>query len=104
MVEGRRKGEEIEIKCPCCGASLKVDTRLGGVLSWEAPAKRTEPRDLSQAGRVLEQERSRREALFRKSAEEEKIKSRLLDRKFEEAMKKSRDEPVTPPTRDIDLD
>ena len=42
--------------------------------------------------------------LFRQTAEAEKIKSQLLERKFEEALAKSKDEPLVPPTRDIDLD
>ena len=44
-----------------------------------------------------------REAHFRHSAETEKVKSQLLERKFEQALAKSKDEPLTPPTRDIDL-
>ena len=35
----------------------------------------------------------------------EKEKGKVLDRKFQEALKKAKDEPPTaPPTRDIDLD
>jgi hypothetical protein len=38
------------------------------------------------------------------SAEDEKAKSQLLDRKFEESLEKAKQQPVTRPTRDIDLD
>lgn len=96
----------IEIACPCCGARLKVDTLLARVVAHEAPPKpkRPEADHLNRASEFLQKQAEQREAHFRTSAEEEKIKSDLLARKFEEALKKSRGEPVTRPQRDIDLD
>jgi len=96
----------IEVACPCCGARLTVDTRLARVIAHEAApkAKRPEAHHLDRAGEVLQKQAEQREAHFRTSAEEEKIKSDLLARKFEEALKKSRGEPITRPQRDIDLD
>ena len=93
-----------EVVCPCCGARLKIDVALGKVVAHEPPAKHAKNRDLDRVGQLLEKEKARREALFRQSAEEEKVKSQLLERKFEEALKKGKDEPLTRPTRDIDLD
>ena len=52
----------------------------------------------------LSREKARREEMFRKSAEDEKSKAQLLEKKFEEALKRSKDEPVVRPTRDFDLD
>lgn len=60
--------------------------------------------DLEQAGALLRQQAARREALFKQSTEDEKIKTQLLERKFRDALEKSKDEPVQRPTRDIDLD
>jgi hypothetical protein len=96
----------IEVSCPCCGARLKVDALLARVIAHEAPPKpkRPEADHLDRAGEVLQKQAEQREAHFRSSAEEERIKSDLLARKFEEALKKSRGEPVTRPQRDIDLD
>ena len=85
-------------------ARLKIDATLGRVVSHQAPPKRTKARDLERARALLEEEAAQREAHFRHSAEEEKIKPQLLERKFEEALAKSKDEPLTPPIRDIDLD
>jgi hypothetical protein len=95
---------KLEVTCPCCGARLIVDTELGKVLHHAPPPKRDKPRDLDRASELLEKEAARREAMFRQSADEEKVKSQLLDRKFEEALKKGKDEPVGPPLKDIDLD
>jgi len=94
----------LEITCPCCGARLTIDAELGKVLHHSAPPKPTHAPDLDHAAQLLEKEKARREALFRQSTEETKIKSQLLERKFEEALKHSKDEPITPPTRDIDLE
>ena len=104
MKPGRPEHETIEVRCPSCGAHLKIDAALGQVISHELPPRSSESRDLQQASQLLEKEKARREALFQKSAEAEKTKPELLKRKFEEALRKSKDEPVTPPLRDFDLD
>ncbi len=93
-----------EVGCPCCGARLKVDATLGKVIAQEPPPKRAKAPDLDEATKLLQKEAARREAAFKQSAEEEKVKSQLLERKFEEALKKTKGEPVTPPLREIDLD
>lgn len=103
---GIPESSTIEVFCPCCGARLKVDAVLGRVIAHEAAPKpkRPEADHLNRASAVLQKQAEQREAHFRSSAEEEKIKSDLLARKFEEALKKSRGEPITRPQRDIDLD
>lgn len=93
-----------EIVCPCCGATLTVDARLGKVL-FSTPANPTPDRSLDQAAELLARDAERRDSLFQKSVADEKTKSEVLDRKFEEALKKSRREPSSArPLRDIDLD
>ena len=92
-----------DVVCPCCGAALKIDGALSQVITHQPPPKHAKVPDLTRASALLEKEAERREALF-KSAEDEKVKGPVLERKFEEALKKRRDEPVTPPIRDIDLD
>ena len=94
-----------EVRCPCCGARLKVDTELARVSAHEPPPSRHKgPRDLDRASQLLRKEATRRETHFRQSAEEERIKSQLLERKFEEALRKTKGQAVTPPMREIDLD
>ena len=101
---GPEEAREIALVCPCCGARLKIDAELGRVIGHEAPPRRKPSRSLDRAGELLEKEAARREAHFRESKAEEKIKAELLQRKFEEALKKSRNEPAGPTLRDIDLD
>jgi len=96
--------DSFEVTCPCCGALLRVDPELRRVISHHAPRRHAKTTDIDQAGALLQKEAQRREALFRQSEEEEKVKSQLLDRKFAEALEKTRGEPVVRPPRDIDLD
>lgn len=90
--------------CPCCGARLTLDAELGKVIAHEAPARHAKAPDLDRAADLLAREKARREALFRESTEEEKVKSQVLERKFKESLEKAKQEPATRPTRDIDLD
>ena len=100
----RSKGSDIDIECPCCGARLSVDSTLRKVISFEAPPPKRSTLDLDHAAAMLKEQAARREAIFRQSSEDIKIQSQLLERKFEAALEKSKDEPVQKPTRDIDLD
>ena len=94
----------IELICPCCQARLTVALELGAVLHHEPPAKAASVTDLKTAVEELKGEASKREARFKESMEAEKEKGKGLERKFKELLKKAKDEPITRPTREIDLD
>ena len=94
---------EIEIACPCCGALLVIDTNLGRVISHQEPERGDKP-ELSEAARILADEARRREALFEQSVEAEKSRGDALARRFEEALRQAKEEPVSKPLRDFDLD
>ncbi len=94
----------IVVVCPCCQAKLTVDPVLGAVLHHEMPPKAASVTDLKSAVEELKGEAGRREARFKESMDAEKEKGKVLERKFKELLKKAKDEPITRPTRDIDLD
>ena len=94
---------EFEVPCPCCSATLVIDTNLRRIVRHEEPSRGEKP-ELSHAERILAEEAARREALFAQSFESEKNRDDALARRFEEAMKQAGKEPVTKPTRDFDLD
>jgi len=94
---------ELEVTCPCCHASLVIDTNLGRVISHREPERGDKP-ELDEAPRILAAEDARREALFEQSVEAEKGRGDALDRRFEEALRQAKQEPVTRPARDFDLD
>ncbi len=94
---------ELEVTCPCCRASLVIDTNLGRVISHREPARGDKP-ELDEAARILAAEAARREALFEQSMEAEKGRDDALTRRFEEALRQAKQEPITRPDRDFDLD
>ena len=98
------KNGDFTVECPCCGARLSIDPKLRKVLGHTAPPPKRRGLDLDQAAALLKEQAERREAIFKQSAEDMKTHSQLLERKFEAALEKSKDEPIRKPTRDIDLD
>ena len=95
---------ELEVTCPCCNAILVVDVNLGRVVSHKEPEREDKP-DLDAAQRILAEEKARREAAFLQSVEAEKTRGDALSKRFEEALRQAREEPVGPPAkRGFDLD
>ena len=98
-----RLKSELEVTCPCCQATLVIDLNLGRVVSHHEPERADKP-ELSEAQRILAEQAARREAIFQQSVADEKTRGDALSRRFEEALRQARDEPITKPTRDFDLD
>jgi hypothetical protein len=98
-----RLKSELEVTCPCCHTTLVIDTNLGRVVSHKEPESGNKP-ELSEAQRIVAQQAERREAMFQQSVESEKTRGDALSRRFEEALKQAKEEPVTRPARDFDLD
>ena len=98
-----RLKSELEVHCPCCQAILVVDTNLGRVVSHKEPERGNKP-ELSEAQRILAEEEARREAIFQQSVDAEKTRGDSLSKRFDEALRQAREEPVTKPMRDFDLD
>ena len=98
-----RLNSEIEVTCPCCQSTLVIDVNLKRVVSHNEPERGNKP-ELSDAHRLLAEEAARREAIFQQSVTAEKNRGDDLSRRFEEALKQAKQEPVTRPSRDFDLD
>lgn len=94
---------ELEVTCPCCDATLVVDTGLKRVVR-HIEAERPDKPKLDEAHRILAAEKARRDSLFEQSVQSERARGDVLSRRFEEALKQAREEPVTKPSRDFDLD
>lgn len=98
-----RLKSEIDVTCPCCQAVLVVDTNLGRVVTHKEPDRGNKP-ELGNAQRILADEAARREAAFQQSVDSEKSRGDALAKRFDEALRQARDEPITRPSRDFDLD
>jgi hypothetical protein len=100
-----KKAPNFEVTCPCCGAVLKLDSESEAVISHTAPVKPKTFSDIEAAARAMKEQDSRRDSIFRQSVEAQKHASDLLEKKFQEALKKAKDSPDTGrPIRDWDLE
>ena len=95
--------KSFRVTCPCCGGKLTIDGELRAVIAHEAPPRERSTKDLGAAFDALKSKSAEREERFRQAAEAESQKGRVLDRRFQEGLKKAKDLP-DPPPRPIDLD
>jgi hypothetical protein len=94
---------EYEVTCPCCQATLVIDEGLKRVVRHVEPERTDKPK-LDEAHRILEEAKARRESIFAQAVESERTRGDALSKRFEEALKQAKDQPVTKPSRDFDLD
>jgi hypothetical protein len=94
---------EYEITCPCCQSTLVIDEGLRRVIRHVEPERTDKPK-LDEAHRILEEAKARRDALFEQSVLSEKSRGDALSKRFEEALRQAKDEPIAKPHRDFDLD
>jgi hypothetical protein len=99
----KKAAPSIEVTCPCCRSKLTVDPQLAVVLAHAEPPRAAPDVDISDAGRILADQAQRREDKFRDSWEAESKKEDVLARKFEEGLKKAKEQPIEKPVRDFDL-
>lgn len=100
----KKPAAPIEVTCPCCHSRLSVDPQLAAVLSHTPAPKSPVDVDITDAARILADQAQRREDKFRDSWDAERKKEDVLARKFEEALKKAKEEPIEKPMRDFDLE
>jgi|GraSoiStandDraft_52_1057288.scaffolds.fasta_scaffold196498_2 hypothetical protein len=98
------EAKTIQVTCPCCEATLTIDPALGAVLDHKLRANPQMAVELKDAVKLVHEEASRRDEKYQKIAEAEKNKSKVLEAKFQELFKKAKEEPITKPLKDIDLD
>jgi uncharacterized Zn finger protein (UPF0148 family) len=94
-----------EVACPCCGASLKIDPGVKAVIAHTPKAVPKTFEDMEAAARAMKEQDSRKESIFRQSVEAQKHQADLLEKKFQEALRRAKEAPDTgKPLRDFDLD
>jgi len=94
-----------DITCPCCSALLKVDAETHSVIAHTAAVKPRMFNDMEDAARAMKEKETRSETNLRQSVEAQKHASEVLEKKFQEAVKKAKESPDTgKPIRDFDLD
>jgi hypothetical protein len=91
------------VACPCCQAKLTVDSEVRAVIAHEAPPPKRALDDLGGALSALRSKSAEREERFRQQMEAESQKGKVLDRKFQEGLKRAKDSP-DPPKRPFDFE
>jgi hypothetical protein len=100
-----KANQTIEVACPECGATLKIDVATKAVIAHTAAPRKRTFEDFETAARALREQEERKESMFRQSVDAEKNRNDLLDKKFAEALRKAKETPDTgKPLRDFDLD
>ncbi len=95
----------IEIECPCCGATLRVDAETKAVIQHREPERKPLIEDLQAAVQQLKGEEGRRSEIFEKSFASHKIADKVREKKFEELLKQAKEDKESgPPKRLFDLD
>lgn len=92
--------KKLNIKCPCCQATLTVDANTGLVLNSREHKKNF---SFDEALRNEEEKKDKADELFARAVEAEEKRAGELENKFKSIME-SRDELDEPPPRPIDLD
>ena len=83
---------------------LKVDPQSSAVISHKEPEKPRPIEDLAAAVAELKGAAAKREDLFQKSFTAHKSSADILNKKFDELLKQTKENPDSaPPKRDIDL-
>ena len=95
-----RKKSPLKVSCTCCEAILTVDPVSGEVLFTEKPKKQTV--SFEDAFQKVKNDQETAEDRFKEAFAKEAGRMKLVDQKFEEAMK--RKDELEMPIKPIDLE
>ena len=94
--------EKFSIICPCCEAALTIDAQTGAILAHEEKAKKLGSfEDLKSD---LEKQKQQRENIFAQEMSWQKDRERILEEKFQEALKRADTDSDKPFQNPLDLD
>lgn len=94
--------EKYSITCPCCEASLTVDANTGALLAHEEKKKILG--SFEDLKGQLSKDKEHREQIFAQEMSSMKDRERLLEEKFQEALKRADKSADTPFRNPLDLD
>ena len=94
--------EKFSIICPCCEATITVDSQTGAVLAHEE--KKKAHGSFEELAGELNKQKQLREQLFAQEMSSMKDRERLLEEKFQEALKRADTTSDKPFKNPLDLD
>jgi len=90
------------IICPCCEATLSIDSQTGALMSHQEKSKPVASFDEMVKG--LDKQKQQREQIFAQELSSMKDRDRILEEKFQEAMKRAEKDKDKPYVNPLDLD
>lgn len=99
--------ERFLVTCPDCGGQITVDATTGEVLAHRASPQKAKPatKDFDALLKGLDDSKQRAEEIFEQEFSAFKDRDRLLEAKFQEALKRAEEDPDEgPPARPWDLE
>jgi hypothetical protein len=90
------------IICPCCETTLSVDSQTGALLSHEEKSKPLASFDEMVKG--LDKQKQVREQIFSQELNSMKNRDRILEEKFQDAMKRAEKDKDKPYRNPLDFD
>jgi len=94
--------EKFTLICPCCEATLTIDSQTGAILSHEEKKKVTG--SFEDLAGELNKQKELREQIFAQEMFSMKDRERLLDEKFKEALKRADADSDQPFKNPLDLE
>jgi uncharacterized Zn finger protein (UPF0148 family) len=90
------------IFCPCCEATLTIDAHTGALISHEEKTKPLASFDEMIKG--LDKQKQVREQIFSQELNSMKDRDRILEEKFQEALKRAEKDKDKPYRNPLDMD
>lgn len=90
------------VVCPCCETTLNIDAQTGALLSHEEKSKPLASFDEMVKG--LDKQKQVREQIFAQELNSMKDRDRILEEKFQEAMKRAEKDKGKPYINPLDID
>lgn len=87
----------LDVQCPCCDATLRVDPETGAVITFEEKKRPAQVEDMADAVKRIKREESEREGRFNKAVQAERSHQEILNKKFDELFKKAKEDPDSGP-------
>jgi hypothetical protein len=94
--------EKFSIICPCCEATLTIDAQTGALLAHEEKTKKFG--SFEDLKGELDKQKEVRENIFAQETLRQKDRERILEEKFQEALKRADTDSDKPFRNPLDLD
>ena len=90
------------VLCPCCEATIIIDSQTGAIISHEEKAKPLA--SFEEMAKQMERQKQVRDQMFAQELGSMKDRERLLEEKFREAFKRAESEKDKPYINPMDID